>query len=205
MCENRPVAGPRVIVIGLTGSVGMGKSTTAGLFAKEGVPVFDADAVVHALYRGPAVAAVETAFPGVTKDGTIDREALGRRVLDDGAAMKRLEAIVHPLVRARREAFLADSRASGAKAALLDIPLLYETGGDVDVDTVVLASAPEPVQKARVMGRPGMTAARFAAILARQMPDAEKRRRADFIIETGAGLEEAARQVRAVLTALETD
>ena len=194
-----------MIVIGLTGSVGMGKSTTAALFAREGVPVFDADATVHTLYRGPAVAPVEAAFPGVTTDGMIDREALGARVIGDAAAMKRLEAIVHPLVRAARQDFLAAARTQGAALAVLDIPLLFETGGDADVDVVVVASAPEPVQKTRVMARPGMTEARFAAILAKQMPDAEKRRRARFVIETGAGLDHAARQVRAVIAALQTE
>ena len=194
-----------MIVIGLTGSVGMGKSTTAGLFASEGVPVFDADATVHALYRGPAVEPVEAAFPGVTKDGMIDREALGSYVIGDAAAMKRLEAIVHPLVRAARQDFLAAARAQGAALAVLDIPLLFETGGDTEVDVVVVASAPEPVQKARVIARPGMTQARFEAILAKQMPDAEKRQRARFVIETGEGLDHAARQVRDVIAALHTE
>jgi dephospho-CoA kinase len=191
-----------VIVVGLTGSVGMGKSTTARLFEKQGVPVFDADAAVHALYRGAAVGPVEAAFPGVANADGIDRVALGRRVIGDPAAMKRLEAIVHPMVRDAREAFLARARAGGAAMAVLDIPLLYETGGDKDVDVVVLASAPEPVQKARVMARPGMTAQRFEAILAQQMPDADKRRRARFVIETGDGIEHAETQVRAVIAAL---
>jgi dephospho-CoA kinase len=194
-----------MIVIGLTGSVGMGKSTTATLFARLGVPVFDADAAVHALYRGPAVADVEAAFPGVAKNGTIDRDALGRRVIGNAEAMKRLEAIIHPLVRAEREAFLAQARADGASVAVLDIPLLYETGGEADVDFVVVASAPEAVQKARVMARPGMTEARFAAILAKQTPDADKRSRARFVIETGAGLDEAERQVRAVIASCKTE
>ena len=193
-----------MIVIGLTGSVGMGKSTTAAMFAAQGVPVFDADATVHVLYRGRAIAPVEAAFPGVTRGGAIDREALGARVIGEVSAMKRLEAIVHPLVREERIAFLDRSQAAGAAIALLDIPLLYETGSERDVDVVVLASAPEAVQKARVLARPGMTEARFAAILAKQMPDAEKRRRARFVIETGDGLEAAERQVRAVIAALET-
>lgn len=192
-----------MIVIGLTGSVGMGKSTTAELFANEGLPVFDADRAVHALYRGAAVAPVEAAFPGVAKDGTIDRRALGERVVGNAEAMRRLEDIVHPLVRAERQAFLADARRKGAAMAVLDIPLLFETGGEAEVDVVVLASAPEPVQKARVLARPGMTEARFAAILAKQMPDAEKRRRARFIIETGNDLDDAARQVRHVIAALQ--
>ncbi len=191
-----------MIVIGLTGSVGMGKSTTAGMFAAAGLPVFDADAAVHRLYESAAVAPVEAAFPGVARDGRIDREELGKKVIGDAIAMRRLEAIVHPLVRAEREAFLAKARAAGAPMAVLDIPLLYETGGEAEVDTVVLVSAPKAVQKARVLARPGMTEARFAAILAKQMPDAEKRRRADHIIETGDGLEAAERQVQALVRQL---
>ncbi len=189
-------------MIGLTGSVGMGKSTTAAMFARAGVPVFDADAAVHRLYRGEAVAPVEAAFPGVETGGTIDRTALGQRVMNDPAAMKRLETIVHPLVREDRAAFLARCAEDGSAFAVLDIPLLFETGSDVDVDVVVLASAPESVQKARVLARPGMTEARFAAIKAKQMPDAEKRRRARFVIETGDGLDTAEKQVRAVIAAL---
>jgi dephospho-CoA kinase len=194
-----------MIVIGLTGSVGMGKSTTATLFAEAGVPVFDADAAVHRLYAGAAVAPVEAAFPGVTKDGAIDRAALGAMVIGDHAAMKRLEAIVHPLVRREREAFLERHRAAGAPMVVLDIPLLLEGGGGGEVDVVVVVSAPKPVQKERVLARPGMTEARFEAILAKQMPDAEKRRHARFIVETGAGLADAARQVRAIIAALEED
>jgi dephospho-CoA kinase len=194
-----------MIVIGLTGSVGMGKSTTATLFAEAGVPVFDADAAVHRLYAGAAVAPVEAAFPGVTKDGAIDRAALGAMVIGDHAAMKRLEAIVHPLVRREREAFLERHRAAGAPMVVLDIPLLLEGGGAGEVDVVVVVSAPKPVQKERVLARPGMTEARFEAILAKQMPDAEKRRHARFIVETGTGLADAARQVRAIIAALEED
>lgn len=191
-----------MIVLGLTGSVGMGKSTTAAMFAARGIPVFDSDAAVHRLYRGEAVAAVEAAFPGVSRAGAIDREALGRHVIGDPAAMKRLEAIVHPLVRIERERCIAAARESGAGIVVLDVPLLFETGGDAAVDAVVLVSAPEAVQKARVLARSGMTEARFEAILARQMPDAEKRRRARFVIETGDGLEAAERQVAAVIAAL---
>ena len=193
-----------MIVVGLTGSVGMGKSTTARMFADAGLPVFDADAAVHRLYEGAAVAPVEAAFPGVARGGVIDRAALGRRVIGDPAAMARLERIVHPLVRAERAAFLGEARAAGAAIAVLDIPLLYETGAERQVDVVVLASAPAPVQKARVLARPGMTEARFEAILAQQMPDAEKRRRAHHVIETGAGLAAAAARVRAVIAALRT-
>ena len=194
-----------MILLGLTGSVGMGKSTTAAMFSARGIPVFDSDATVHRLYRGKAVAAVEAAFPGVTRDGAIDREALGRQVIGELAAMKQLEAIVHPLVRAERERFVVIARQAGAGIAVLDVPLLYETGGDAAVDAVVLVSAPKAVQKARVLARPGMTEARFEAIVAKQMPDAEKRRRARFVIETGDGLEAAERQVEAVIAALGND
>ena len=191
-----------MILVGLTGSVGMGKSTTAAMFSARAIAVFDSDAAVHRLYRGEAVAAVEAAFPGVTRAGAVDRDALGQRVIGDPAAMRRLEAIVHPMVRAERMRFVAEAGDVGARLAVLDVPLLYETGGDADVDAVVLVSAPLAVQKARVLARPGMTETRFAAILARQMPDAEKRRRARFVIETGDGLEAAERQVEAVIAAL---
>lgn len=191
-----------MIVLGLTGSVGMGKSTTADLFRREGVPVFDADAAVHELYRGAAVAPVAAAFPEALRGGVIDRAVLGQLVFNRPDAMRRLEAIVHPLVRAARETFLAEARRSGAALCVLDIPLLLETGGDTEVDAVAVVSAPESVQKARVLARPGMTPERFAAILAKQMPDAEKRRRARFVIDTSQGLEPAARQVREVIAAL---
>ncbi len=191
-----------MIVLGLTGSIGMGKTTTARMFSARGIPVFDSDACVHELYQGEAVAAVEAAFPGVSRDGAIDREALGRRVVGDVAAMGRLEAIVHPMVGASRTRFLAEAHAAGAPVAVLDVPLLYETRGDARVDAVVLVSAPEAVQRARVLARPGMTEARFAAILAKQMPDAEKRRRARYVIETGDGLAAAERQVEAVIAAV---
>ncbi len=194
-----------MILLGLTGSVGMGKSTTAAMFSARSIPVFDSDATVHRLYRGNAVAAVEAAFPGVTRDGAIDREALGRHVFGEPAAIKRLEAIVHPLVRTERERFVAAAREAGTRITVLDVPLLYETGGDAAVDAVVLVSAPKAVQKARVLARPGMTEARFEAIVAKQMPDAEKRRRARFVIETGEGLEAAERQVEAVIAALGND
>ena len=194
-----------MIVIGLTGSVGMGKSTTAALFAREGVPVFDSDAAVHALYRGAAAGRIEAAFPGVLRDGAVDRAELGRRVIGDAAAMARLERIVHPLVRAERRRFLDAERGRGAAFALLDIPLLFEIGAEGEVDAVVVASAPEAVQRARVLARPGMTAERFAAIVRKQMPDAEKRRRARFVVETGEGIAEAAQQVRQGLAALGKD
>ena len=191
-----------MIVLGLTGSIGMGKSTTAAFFAAERVPVFDADATVHRLYGGRAAPLVAAAFPGTVHAGTVDREALARRVLGDAEAMRVLEAIVHPLVREERASFLEAARARNEPVVVLDIPLLYETGGEALVDQVVLVSAPEAVQKARVLARAGMTPARFAAIVAKQMPDAAKRRRADVIIETGEGLEHAGRQVRALLARL---
>ncbi|ABS67075.1 dephospho-CoA kinase [Xanthobacter versatilis] len=189
-------------ILGLTGSIGMGKSATAGLFRAMGVPVHDADASVHALYRGRAVAPVEAAFPGVTRDGAIDRAALGARVLADPEAMKRLEAIVHPLVRAEEEAFLAKARTAGARLVVLDIPLLFETGGRGRVDAVAVVSASKAVQRARVLARPGMTDEKFETIVAKQMPDAEKRRRAHFVIDTGRGFPAAAHQVAGIVRAL---
>ncbi|MFG1427498.1 dephospho-CoA kinase [Roseixanthobacter glucoisosaccharinicivorans] len=189
-------------ILGLTGSIGMGKSATAGLFRTEGVPVYDADAAVHALYRGAAVAPVEAAFPGVTKDGAIDRPALSARVLGDAEAMKRLESIVHPLVRGQEMAFLDRARAAGARLVVLDIPLLFETHGEQRVDAVAVVSAPADVQRTRVLERPGMTAERFAAILGRQLPDSQKRARAHFLIDTGRGFESARHQVRGIVRAL---
>lgn len=188
--------------LGLTGSIGMGKSTTAQIFRELGVPVHDADAAVHALYGAEGVAPVEAAFPGVTVAGRIDRTLLGHRVLADGAAMKRLEAIVHPLVQAREKAFLDRVAAAGVPIAVLDIPLLYESGPEERTDAVVVVTAPESVQRARVLARPGMTEAKFAAILARQMPDSEKRRRADYVIDTGHGLDHARAAVAALLDEL---
>lgn len=188
------------VVLGLTGSIGMGKSTTAALFREAGVPVHDADATVHALYAsGPTVALVEQAFPGATGPAGVDRAALGARVVNDSAAMARLEAIIHPLVRQAEEDFLAQARAAGHPVVVLDIPLLFETGGESRCDAVIVVSAPSSVQKQRVLDRPGMTQERFAAILARQMPDSEKRARADVVIDTGRGAQDARRQVQAVL------
>ena len=180
-----------MIVLGLTGSIGMGKSTTAVMFRDLGVPVHDSDEAVHRLYAGQAAALVEAAFPGVVRDGVVDRHELSRRVLGDGAALKRLEAIVHPLVRADADAFIAQHRAAGTALVVLDIPLLFETAGRHRVDKVAVVTAPPEVQRARVIARPGMTEQKFAAILAEQVPDAEKRRLADFIIETGEGLDAA--------------
>ncbi len=188
-----------MFVLGLTGSLGMGKSVTAAMFAAEGVPVHDADAAVHRLYEGEAAPLIEAAFPGTAQGGKVDREALSRRVLDDAAAMKRLEGIVHPLVRKAEERFLSDAEAKGATVAVLDIPLLYETGGEARCDAVVVVSAPAEVQRERVLKRPGMSEQKFQAILARQVPDAEKRARADFIVDSGQGLEYARAQVRDIL------
>jgi dephospho-CoA kinase len=194
----------RMFVLGLTGSVGMGKSTTARFFAEAGVPVHDADAVVHRLYESEAVEAIEAAFPGTTAGGQVDRAKLSARVLGDAAALERLEAIVHPLVQAAEERLLAEAKARGEKVTVLDIPLLFETGGEARVDAVVVASAPAEVQRARVLERPGMTIGKLEAILAKQMPDAEKRRRADFVVDTSRGFEAARDQVRAILAAVAT-
>ena len=193
-----------MFVLGLTGSIGMGKSVTAQLFADEGVPVHDSDAVVHALYEGEAAPLIEAAFPGTTKAGRVDREKLGRAVVDDRAALKKLESIVHPLVQEAERQFLDQARADGAKVALLDIPLLFETGAEARVDAVVVVTAPEDMQRQRVLERPGMTPEKFAALLARQMPDAEKRARADFIVDSGQGLDHARMQVRQILARIAT-
>jgi dephospho-CoA kinase len=188
-----------MFVLGLTGSIGMGKSTTATLFAEAGVPVHDADATVHALYEGEAVPLIEAAFPGTTTSGKVDRTKLSAKVVHDPVAMKKLEAIVHPLVRQREEAFLRAAEAKGAAVAVLDIPLLFETGGDKRVDAVVVVSAPADVQRARILARPGMTAEKYEALLARQMPDAEKRARADFVVDTSQGLDPVRRRIGEIL------
>ena len=188
-----------MIVLGLTGSIGMGKSTTARFFADEGVPVLDADAVVHGLYEGEAVPAIEAAFPGVTVNGKIDRAELGRRVLGDAKALKKLESIVHPLYRAAEQRFLAAAEANGARVAVLDVPLLFETGGNSRCDAVVVVSAPAEIQRARALERPGMTLDKLEALNQRQVPDAEKRRRADFVVDTSQGFDSARAQVRAIL------
>ena len=190
-----------MFVIGLTGSIAMGKSTTARLFSEEGVPVHDSDAAVHKLYEGGAVPPVEAAFPGVTKDGKIDRVELGQRVLGDAPALKRLEEIVHPLVREAGTRFLKEAETNGAKVVVLDIPLLFETGGETRVDAVVVVSAPAEMQRARVLER-GVTEERLAALLARQMPDADTRRRADFVVASAHGGEHARTQVRQILAAV---
>jgi dephospho-CoA kinase len=192
-----------MFILGLTGSVGMGKSATALLFAEEGAPVHDADAAVHRLYEGEAVAAIEAAFPGTTSAGRVDRGKLAARVLGHPSALARLEAIVHPMVRAAEEELIALAKARGDKVVVLDIPLLFETGGDERVDAVVVVTAPAETQRARVLGRPGMTMEKLEAILAQQIPDAEKRRRADFVVDTSRGFEAAREQVRAILRAMD--
>jgi dephospho-CoA kinase len=193
-----------VIVVGLTGSIGMGKSTVAKMFAEEGAPTFDSDAAVHELYAagGAAVPQVGAAFPDVVKGGAIDRDALSARVVDNPDALRRLEAIVHPLVRQAQAIFLSAQRAAGAPVVVLDVPLLFESAGTQAVDRVVVVSAPPEVQRARVLARPGMTEDKFERLLARQTPDAEKRARADFVIDTGGSLEATRAQVRGVLDAL---
>jgi dephospho-CoA kinase len=190
-----------MFIIGLTGSIAMGKTTTARLFAEEGVPVHDADAAVHKLYEGEAAPLIEAAFPGVTKDGKVDRATLGQRVVGDAQALQRLEQIVHPLVREAGTRFLAEAEAKGVPVVVLDIPLLFETGGDSRVDAAVVVSAPEDMQRTRVLER-GVTLERLEALLGRQMPDAEKRRRADFVVDSGHGIEHARAQVRQILTAV---
>ncbi|TPM04225.1 dephospho-CoA kinase [Mesorhizobium sp. B2-3-10] len=188
-----------MIVLGLTGSIGMGKSTTARMFAEAGVPVHDSDETVHRLYAGKAAPLVEAAFPGTTVGGSVDRAKLGARVLGDAAALKKLEAIIHPLVRADADAFLARHREAGESLVVLDIPLLFETGGRGRVDKVVVVTAPAEVQRQRVLARPGMNEEKLASILARQVPDAEKRRLADFVIDTGEGLAAARAAVASIV------
>jgi dephospho-CoA kinase len=191
-----------MIVLGLTGSVGMGKSATAKMFADEGVPVFDADAAVHKLYEGEAAQLIAAAFPGTVSAGRVDRERLSQAVVGNSEAFAKLEAIIHPLVRKAREKFLAAAKAKGAEIAVLDIPLLFETGGERKVTKTVVVSAPQPVQKERVLARPGMTEEKFSAIIAKQMPDSEKRKKADFVIDTSRGFEAARDDVRAILRAV---
>jgi dephospho-CoA kinase len=193
-----------MIIIGLTGSIGMGKSTVASMFEEEGAASFNSDQAVHALYApgGAAVAVVGAAFPGVVNAGAIDRDALSARVVGNEEAIKRLESIVHPLVRQMQLDFIAANRDAGAKYVVLDIPLLFESGGAKLVDKVVVVSAPPEMQRERVLARPGMTAEKFEAILARQVPDAEKRARADFVVDTSGTFEATRAQVRAVLDAL---
>ena len=188
-----------MIVLGLTGSIGMGKSTTAKLFAEAGVPVYDADAAVHMLYEGEAVPAIEAAFPGTTANGTVDRSKLSARVVHDPAAMKRLEGIVHPMLGASRQKFLKDAEQSGAPVAVVDVPLLLETGGEKRVDAVVVVTTTSEIQRERILARPDMTDEKLDAILARQMPDAEKRKRAHFVVDTSHGLDPVRARIRDIL------
>jgi dephospho-CoA kinase len=191
-----------MVILGLTGSIGMGKSTTAAMFRDLGVPVHDSDAAVHRLYSGAAAPLIEAAFPGVVEGGTVNRALLGQRVLGDGEAMQRLEAIVHPLVRGEEQAFLKTAAANRAPVAVVDIPLLFETRGENRVDAIAVVTASPEIQRKRVLARAGMTEERFRQILARQMPDAEKRRRAHFVVDTGQGLDHARHQVCDILRAL---
>ena len=193
-----------MVVIGLTGSIGMGKSTTARFFAEAGVPVHDADSAVHRLYAGDAAAIIEAEFPGVSGAQGIDRDKLAKRVLNDAEALRRLEGIIHPLVRREEARFLEEAERSGAPIAVLDIPLLFETGADRRVDAVVVVTAPAEVQRARVFERTGMTEEKFQALLAKQMPDGEKRRHADFVVDTSKGFDFAREQVHAILRAAST-
>lgn len=194
-----------MIILGLTGSIGMGKSTTARMFADAGIPVYSADEAVHRLYSGRGAPLIEAAFPGTTSENGVDREKLSAAVLGKPEAIRKLEAIVHPLVREEEQVFLEKARRGGAALAVLDIPLLFETGGENRVDRVVVVSAPAEVQRQRVLARPGMTEAKLDAILARQMPDAEKRARADFIVDTSKGMDAARDQVTDIIRRLRAE
>jgi len=188
-----------MLIIGLTGSIGMGKSTTLQMFADAGVPVYDADAAVHAVYSSTAVPLVEAAFPGTTTDGKVDRQKLSQRVLGNPEALKKLEQIVHPLLGAHRQKFLEDADKAGAPIVLMDVPLLFETGGEKRMDAVIVVSAPAELQRQRVLARENMSQEKLDAILARQMPDAEKRKRADFVVDTSRGLEPVRAEVKDIL------
>jgi dephospho-CoA kinase len=191
-----------MIVVGLTGSIGMGKSTTAGMFRELGVPVNDSDAVVHDLYRTDAVAPIAAAFPGTVRDGVVDRGELARKLSEEPGGFGRLEAIVHPLVSARQAEFLEAQRSNGADLVVLDIPLLFETGAEKRVDVVVVVTCDPQIQRQRVLARPGMTEEKFNLILARQTPDSQKRDRADFLVDTGRGLDAARRRVEQIIALL---
>jgi dephospho-CoA kinase len=188
-----------MLILGLTGSIGMGKSTTAKLFVEAGVPVYDADAAVHQLYEGEAAPAIEAAFPGTTANGKVDRAKLSARVVHDPAAMRQLEQIVHPMLGASRQKFFADAEAAGAPIVVVDVPLLYETGGEKRVDAVVVVTTTPELQRERVLARGTMDAAKLDAIIAKQMPDAEKRKRADFIVDTSHGLDPVRARIRDIL------
>ena len=191
-----------MLILGLTGSIGMGKSTTAKLFAEAGVPVYDADAAVHKIYEGEAAPAIEAAFPGTTVDGKVDRARLSAQVVHNPDAMKQLEQIVHPMLGASRKKFFEEAEAAGAPVVVVDIPLLFETGGEKAFDKIIVVSAPAEIQRERVLSRPGMTAKKFDAILSRQMRDEEKRKRADFVVDTGGDLSTTERQVGDILSCL---
>ena len=188
-----------MLILGLTGSIGMGKSTTAKLFAEAGVPVYDADATVHRLYEGEAAPAIEAAFPGTTTDGKVDRSKLSARVVHDPAAMKQLEQIVHPMLGASRQKFIDDAERSGAPIVVVDVPLLFETGGEKRVDAVVVVTTTPETQRQRILARDNMTGEKLEAILARQLPDAEKRKRADFVVDTSYGLDLVRARIRDIL------
>jgi dephospho-CoA kinase len=188
-----------MIILGLTGSIGMGKSTTAKLFVEAGVPVYDADATVHRLYEGEAAPAIEAAFPGTTVGGQVDRTRLSAQVVHDPAAIRRLEQIVHPMLGASRQKFLEDAEQSGAPVAVVDVPLLFETGSDKRVDAVVVVTTTPEIQRERILARDNMTAEKLDAILARQLPDAEKRKRADFVVDTSHGLDPVRTRIRDIL------
>jgi dephospho-CoA kinase len=188
-----------MIILGLTGSIGMGKSTTAKLFAEAGVPVYDADATVHLIYEGEAAPAIEAAFPGATVDGKVDRTKLSAQVLHDAAAIRRLEQIVHPMLGAYHQKFLRDAEQSGAAVAVVDVPLLFETSGEKRVDAVVVVTTSPDIQRQRILARDNMTAEKLDAILARQLPDAEKRKRADFVVDTSDGLDPVRARIRDIL------
>ena len=188
-----------MLILGLTGSIGMGKSTTAKLFTEAGVPVYDADATVHRIYEGEAAPAIEAAFPGTTVNGKVDRARLSERVMHDPAAIRRLEAIVHPMLRSHHQKFLEEAEKSGAPVAVMDVPLLYETGGETRVDAVVVVTTSPEVQRERILARENMTGEKLDAILARQLPDAEKRKRADFVVDTSRGLDPVRAQIKQIL------
>jgi dephospho-CoA kinase len=188
-----------MMILGLTGSIGMGKSTTAKLFAEAGVPVYDADATVHRIYEGEAVPAIEAAFPGTRSDGKVDRVKLSAKVVHDPAAIQRLEQIVHPMLRSYHQKFLQDAEQAGAPVVVMDVPLLFETGGEKRVDAVVVVTTAPEVQRERILARGTMTAETLDAILARQTPDAEKRRRADFVVDTSHGLDPVRVRIRDIL------
>jgi len=188
-----------MVILGLTGSIGMGKSTTAKLFAEVGVPVYDADATVHKIYEGEATSAIEAAFPGTTAQGKVDRAKLSAAVIHDRAAMRRLEQIVHPMLRSHHQKFLDEAEHSGAPVAVVDVPLLFETGGEKRVDAVVVVTTSAEIQRERILSRENMTSEKLDALLARQMPDAEKRARADFLVDTSHGLEPVREQIRDIL------